>query len=638
MVKERFFTWRVLALGAALVGGGAWLLQRVELVGGGPALAAGALPALPLLALALLAVLRQHLGLGRGELLAFYLVAAVGLPLAASGWVQALLPGLTTGQYFYADEKGRYYPFLKLIPAWMVPGQSGSPAVAAFYEGGAEVPWAAWWGPLCAWSLLVLGLAAASLGLAGLLRRRWLEEERLRYPLAEVPLELAAGAAFWRQPLALAGLLVPVFIYGINGIHHYFLAPGELPLSFDLGEVLLEAPWSALAPPTARFVFAVSPLLVGLCYLLSVELSFSTWFFFLLTRLQLLGAYFLGRSEDQGHFVGLGGQWREWPNTFPHLAAQARGGLLCVALLSLWASRHALAGACRRGLEGGAERGSLALLGGGMAVLVGWGWAAGLSPWLSLLHCLLLLLTVLGMARLRLDGGLPAAGIYFLTGNVFLFAWGSGPGAFAPAEYVAFAFLGALSFSGVGAVALLQFEGQKLAEAVKARQSQLWLALGAGLALGLVAGYAAMLDLVYERGLFALEQQGGARGAARLGRYFHYLYAEAGSQAAPPDGDRLGALGFGAAMSAALTGLRQFFLRSPFHPLGFVYGTGLGTLIWGSALVGWAAKALVVRYGGALGYRRLRPFFLGMIAGELLMRLVWALVALGGMPGGGFDW
>ncbi len=636
---NRFLTWRVLLLGAALLWSGAWLLQRVELVGGGPALAAGALPALPLLLLALLAALRERLGLERGELLALYLLLAVGLPLAASGWAHALLPGLTTGQYFFADEKGRYYPFLKLIPAWMVPGPPGSPAVAGFYEGGAEVPWVAWLAPLGWWSLLVLAFAAAALGLAGLLRQRWLEEERLRYPLAEVPLELATGTAYWRQPLVWAGLLVPVFIHGINGIHHYFLLPGELPLAFDLGEVLVEAPWSAMAPPTARFVFSVSPLLVGLCYLLSVEVSFSTWFFFLATRLQLLGGHILGRSEDHGHFVGLGGQWREWPNTFPHLAAQARGGLLCVALLSLWAARHALGRACRRGLgSAGEERWALGLLAGGMAVLVGWGWAAGLSLWLSGLHCMLLLLGVLGMARLRLDGGLPATGIYFLTGNVFLFAWGSGPGAFAPAEYVALAFLGALSFSGVGVVALLQFEGQKLAEAVRARQSQLWLVLGAGLVLGLVAGYQCLLQLVYERGLFSLEQQGGARGAARLGRYFHYLYAEAGSQAAPPDGDRLGALGFGAAVSAALAWLRQFFLRSPFHPLGFVYGTGLGTLIWGSALVGWAAKALVVRYGGALAYRQLRPFFVGLIGGDLLMRLVWAVVALLGEPGAGFDW
>lgn len=84
--------------------------------------------------------------------------------------------------------------------------------------------------------------------------------------------------------------------------------------------------------------------------------------------------------------------------------------------------------------------------------------------------------------------------------------------------------------------------------------------------------------------------------------------------------------------------MRLFFLRFPFHPLGFVYGTGLGTLLWGSALVGWAIKVLVVRYGGAASYRRLRPFFLGMIWGELALRLAWGSLALIGDPGGGYDW
>ena len=47
-------------------------------------------------------------------------------------------------------------------------------------------------------------------------------------------------------------------------------------------------------------------------------------------------------------------------------------------------------------------------------------------------------------------------------------------------------------------------------------------------------------------------------------------------------------------------------------------------------------KVLAVRYGGAGTYRRLRPFFLGMICGDLFMRAMWAAVAGFGDPGGGF--
>ena len=80
------------------------------------------------------------------------------------------------------------------------------------------------------------------------------------------------------------------------------------------------------------------------------------------------------------------------------------------------------------------------------------------------------------------------------------------------------------------------------------------------------------------------------------------------------------------------------FLRFPFHPEGFVYGTGLGTLFWGSALVGWSVKTIVVRYGGPGTYQRVRPFFVGMIFGELGSRLVWGFLSLLGATGGDYDW
>ena len=632
-MEKGILTFRALAIGAVAIFAGSWVLQRVELVYGGPGMAVGVLGPLPVFLLLGLVIVRRWVRLERGELLSAYLIAAIGLPLASTGWVHYLLPGLVTGSYVFADETGRYYPFLEHIPSWMMPGQIGSEAVEGFFEGRAEgVPWKAWILPLACWSALVVGFAAALFGLAGLLRKRWIEEEHLRFPLTELPLELVEkGASFLKSRAMWAGFLVPALLYGVNGIHHYFLVPGEIPQHFDFGEVLLEEPWRAMAPYTSRFIFYFSPLLIGLVYLMSVEVAFSSWFFFLLTRLQLLLGEVIGRSDDHGTFVGLGGQWREWPNFFPHFQAQARGGLLCVALLSLWAARRSLR-------EGLGDRGAVWSLAGGLALLSLWGWAAGLSPLLTLGHSLLALLTMVGMMRLRLDGGLPATGMYFLLANLFFFVLGTGPGVFGPGEYVAFAFLSVLSYAGVGGVMMVHFEGVKMAEVVKAGRKRLGWVLIAGLSLGLLAGYWSTLELIYQRGIFTLDQQGAARSVARIGRYFHYLYAEAGTRSGGTDWDRLGAMGFGFAAVGGLTLMRLFFLRLPFHPLGFVYGTGLGTLLWGSALVGWAVKVLVVRYGGAASYRRLRPFFLGMIWGELALRLAWGGLALIEDPGSGYDW
>ena len=177
-----------------------------------------------------------------------------------------------------------------------------------------------------------------------------------------------------------------------------------------------------------------------------------------------------------------------------------------------------------------------------------------------------------------------------------------------------------------------------MAEVLGVGSRRIGVLVGLGVGMGLLAGYWSNLELIYEYGIFVLDQQGGARTVARLGRYFHYLYAEAGTRAGPADWDRLGGMGFGFILACGLSWLRLFFLRFPLHPLGFVYGTGLGALLWGSALLGWAIKLLVVRYGGAGTYRQLRPFFLGMILGELVLRVVWAFCATLGEVGGGYDW
>lgn len=634
---------RALFVGTGLVVAGAWATQRVELVFGGPDVGMGALAALPVLALALLAAARarfpQWVRLSRADLAAIYVMAAIGLPLAGRGFIHGLLPALVTGFYgTFSDPSGRYAPYLDAIPTWLVPGGKDGAAAQTFFEGGAPVRWAAWAGPLLAWAGLVAALFACLAGTAGLLRRRWMAEERLRFPLADLPSALLADSPSPLRARRLwLGVLVPVVLYGVNGVDHYFLAPGTLPTHFDFGDVLLEDPWRAMAPATSRFQFGASPLLVGLVYLMPLEVAFSTWFFFLVSRLQLLAVEAVGRTGDQGTFVGLGGQWREWPNALPHLAAQARGGVLCLALLSLWAARRSLRAAWRRARSAaGADRRSLAALAAGAVALTGWGWAAGLSAGLSAGHAAVLLLTAIGVARLRLDGGLPVVGVFLLIPNLFYFVTGTGPTAIAPQTAVAFAFLALLSYGSVTMWLHLQLEGERLLHETGGGSAAH--ALAAGAAVGLLAGGAFALALIHDRGLFALDETGGARSVARVGRYVQYLFAEAAGQPGAPDADRLGAVASGAATTAALAWARQWFLRSPFHPAGYVYATGFGGLLWGSALVGWAVKALVVRFGGAGTYRSLRPFFFGLILGELAMRALWAGLAPLGEPGTGFDW
>lgn len=70
----------------------------------------------------------------------------------------------------------------------------------------------------------------------------------------------------------------------------------------------------------------------------------------------------------------------------------------------------------------------------------------------------------------------------------------------------------------------------------------------------------------------------------------------------------------------AFSFLRFRFSRFPLHPVLFlVWGIYATSSVWASFLVGWGIKSLVVRFGGGRVYQDLKPLFVGLIAGELVM-------------------
>jgi hypothetical protein len=56
---------------------------------------------------------------------------------------------------------------------------------------------------------------------------------------------------------------------------------------------------------------------------------------------------------------------------------------------------------------------------------------------------------------------------------------------------------------------------------------------------------------------------------------------------------------FGAALTALLSALRLWFVSWPLHPLGFCWRTRTDLGLWFSIFVGWLAKVLLTRFGGA---------------------------------------
>ena len=83
-------------------------------------------------------------------------------------------------------------------------------------------------------------------------------------------------------------------------------------------------------------------------------------------------------------------------------------------------------------------------------------------------------------------------------------------------------------------------------------------------------------------------------------------------------------MGIGGTVMGALMWARHRFVWWPLNPLGYTISANWKTgHILGAAFVAWLLKLLILKYGGPRMYRNLRPFFLGLILGEIVTAGAW---------------
>ena len=544
------------------------------------------------------------------DLVAAYGMLMVGTAIPTMGLGGYLFP-LTTGVFYYASPENRWAEFLHPnVPRWLAPQDES--VIRTLYEGlpkGEPIPWAAWVIPLAFWTLFVLALYLASVGVVSLLRRRWVEEERLVYPLAVVPLRLVeAGGGrggFFRSRLMWAG---------------FFFA--FLLLTYNYAASRLGAGWLPLQLGTrVRFersgvdvLFTFDTLVLGLSYLLNLEVAFSVWVFHLLTLVEKgvfnrIGFRLLGPPEP--HAAGGSA-----------LANQQAGSMLFLALAALWMARRSIRDLLRRDASRAEEakglassRTALACLVLGVAGMAAFLRATGI-PWamvalllalaLGLMFGVTRLLAQAGVGRMRAPASAPAL-MTNLVGTAPLGDRGLG------GLGTSFVWAGDIQLFVMGTLAQVV----KVASEARRRTRGLFWILGAALVISLVACYGSYLYFGYRGGM----ANGYVWYFVSSPQYHWGWIADCIMYGREPHWGRTLFLGIGAGATAALSWAHLRFPGWPLHPIGLAISmTNTVWIDWFSIFLAWLCKTLVLRYGGPTAYRRSRLLFLGLIVGSCVAR------------------
>jgi len=577
----------------------------------------------------LLRLVHAGLALRPGELILVYTMMIVASAIPTWGLIANLLPVLS-GAYYYATPENNWagiiHPF---IPRWAAPQ---SPlAIKYFFEGlphGELIPWDAWMKPLGAWVILIVAVYAAMISSMVIIRRQWIENERLIFPLTLVPLEMIGRdvdgtrsivSRLFRSPLLWVGFAIPFTVFSTHGLHQYF----NYITAIDVEHVFY------LYRTTPIRLFLSFPVL-GFIYFVNLEIGFSLWFFHLLALSQSLIFNIVG-FELPGHgetFTGAFG------GGSPAVGFQAMGAMAVLVVFGLWTARRHLRDVVRRALykasdvddsrEAMSYRSALALFVASGLVIGVWLAASGMPVWAVPFFLAAAFFTFFGLARV-----IAEAGVGFCRAQMvapIFSVYGLGSEALGHQGLVSMGLTYTWAVDIRTSVMASTINGLKLADALGIERPRR-LVLGAALAAGLslVTAAATTLWLAYTYG--GINLQGwffGGMPQTVFGFVADKINTPLTERVILP---RWLFTGVGAAVMAMLMAFRQNFVTWPLHYIGFPIGdTWVMSWVWFSIFLGWLFKLVILRYWGVPGYRQLRPFFMGLVLGQISCAGVWMLL------------
>ncbi|MGQ9733002.1 MAG: DUF6785 family protein [Candidatus Zipacnadales bacterium] len=611
---------RAIILGLVLVPVNCAWLSQMEMAtqysagyGGGPYPTTFSLFANVIFILVWLSVLNAALhgvkpewALRRNELLVIYVMLCIASAVDAIDCLDVLFPMLTHLHRYNDPLAGRPYDreIMPYVPEAFV--VSNAEAVRAWHEGG-EGFWTlqtvnAWMRPLLLWGAFLCVMLWVMLCLAELMRTKWIEQERLSYPITHIPLQIAdprlglfRGHVFWYGFAIAAGISL------LNGLSVQFPGIPSVRVKYwDLSPYFVGRPWNAMGWTPISFY----PFGVGLGYLLPPDLLFSSWFFY----------WFIKGERILAAAVG----WLGYDAQAPYIEQQGFGAYMYVATMGLWLGRRYFVSVFR---EKAVHRPVLGAL-GGMVVLTGFFIYFGMSPWLAVTAWLIYWLLAISVTRMRAELGPPAHDLH-RGGPDYILTSLLGTRMIHPRDLSLLSWFYWFNRAYRSLAMPHMLEGFALARRQGFSDRVVSFSVLLAGVVGTYATFVALAYFGYARGAEAkMAWHATGFGWEAFNRLRGWLH-----NATPPNPTASGAVLGGLVFAAGLHQMTTRFLWWPLHPLGFaIAGSYSMATMWCPMLIAWVAKVSLLRLGGQSWYMRAVPFFVGLLIGDYLMGCSWPIV------------
>ena len=557
------------------------------------------------------------------ELAVIYIMALVGSSIATLGLTENFLPIISGGLYYASSENAWAEQIHPYVRRWMLP--QDWEAIKYFYEGlptGYAIPWSAWIKPLLCWLPAILALYFAMICTMVILRRQWIQHERLTFPLVQLPLAMIAEGEqtsrckpFFKNPIMWTGFAIPFTVGSMRALHNYhnFIPDINLVASFPFFR------------QTTEVTIALSFPMVGFSYFVNLDIALGIWLFNLIARIEEGCLNILGVSSTET---------LDFSGPSPLVAHQGMGAMIVLVIFGFWMGRRHLVQVFRKAfLNDESIDDSDEILSYRVAVLgllvsnlfIGW-WLleAGMAFWVVPIYLFALFLLCIGVSRVVSEGGVASTRTPLIP-TAFVTS-GLGSSTLGPQN------LTVLGMTYVWATSLRNLlmascaNGLKLAEEyLPGGKRALFWAILLAIVVSLVSSIWSVLYLSYSYG--GINLNSWFFGPSGMPVYpFNFVSRELNS----PDGPDIGgwlATAAGGSIMALLMVARQHLTWWPLHPLGFAISTNAMTnYIWFSVFLAWLIKGLVLKYGGPALFQRTRPFFLGLIAGQFSCAGIWLLI------------